>query len=56
MELDIDTLALHPSRLLLQRRFNGLHVGGESGLDCYGVRQHRSQQPVLRLYGWLSQS
>ncbi len=47
-----DTLALHPSLLLLQRRFNGLHVGGKSALDWYGLRQYVSQQPVLHLYGW----
>jgi hypothetical protein len=47
-----DTLSLHPSLLLLQRRFEGLHVGGKSALDWYGVRQYVSQRPVLHLYGW----
>lgn len=47
-----DTLALHPSLLLLQRRFEGLHVGGKSALDWYGVRHYVSQRPVLHLYGW----
>jgi Transcriptional regulator, AbiEi antitoxin, Type IV TA system/Transcriptional regulator, AbiEi antitoxin N-terminal domain len=47
-----DTLALHPSLLLLQRKLDGLHVGGKSALDWYGVRQYVSQQPVLHLYGW----
>ena len=47
-----DTLALHPSLLLLQRKLPGLHVGGKSALDWYGVRQYVSQQPVLHLYGW----
>lgn len=47
-----DTLALHPSLLLLQRRIEGLHVGGKSALDWYGVRQYLSQQPLLHLYGW----
>ncbi len=47
-----DTLALHPSLVLLQRRFEGLHVGGKSALDWYGVRQYVAQQPVLQLYGW----
>ena len=47
-----DTLALHPSLLLLQRRFNGLHVGGKSALDWCGLRQYVAQQPVLHLYGW----
>ena len=47
-----DTLALQPCLLLLERRFKGLHVGGKSALDWYGVRQYVSQQPVLHLYGW----
>jgi hypothetical protein len=44
--------ALHPSLLLLQRRLAGLHVGGKSALDWYGVRHYLSQQPTLTLYGW----
>ena len=47
-----DPLALHPSLLLLQRRLEGLHVGGKSARDWYGVRQYVPQQPVLHLYGW----
>jgi hypothetical protein len=47
-----DTLALQPSLVVLQRRTEGLHVGGKSALDWYGVRQYLSQQPVLHLYGW----
>ena len=47
-----DSPALHSSLLLLQRQFEGLHVGGKSALDWYGVRQYVSQQPVLHLYGW----
>lgn len=47
-----DTLALHPSLILLQRRLKGLHVGGKSALDWYGVRQYVAQRPVLQLYGW----
>lgn len=47
-----DTLALHPSLQLLQRQFEGLHVGGKSALDWHGVRQYVSQQSVLHLYGW----
>lgn len=49
-----DTLALHPSLTLLQRRLAGLHVGGKSALDWYGVRQYVAQQPVLQLYGWVA--
>ena len=47
-----DTLALHPSLVVLQRRIEGLHVGGKSALDWYGVRQYLSQQLLLHLYGW----
>lgn len=49
-----DTLALRPSLLLLQRKLDGLHVGGKSALDWYGMRQYVSQQPVLHLYGWVA--
>ncbi len=47
-----DATALHPSLLLLQRRIEGLHVGGKSALHWYGVRQYVLQQPALHLYGW----
>ena len=47
-----DPPALHPSLVLLQRTIEGLHVGGKSALDWYGVRQYVSQQPQLHLYGW----
>jgi Transcriptional regulator, AbiEi antitoxin, Type IV TA system/Transcriptional regulator, AbiEi antitoxin N-terminal domain len=47
-----DPPALHPSLLLLQRRLEGLHVGGKSALDWYGLRQYVAQQPVLQLFGW----
>ncbi|MBC9882353.1 hypothetical protein G8O24_34130 [Bradyrhizobium sp. INPA01-394B] len=47
-----DPPALHPSLVLLQRSFEGLHVGGKSALDWYGIRQYLSQRPVLHLYGW----
>ena len=47
-----DTVALHPSLLLLERRLAGLHVGGRSALDWHGVRQYVAQQPVLQLHGW----
>lgn len=49
-----DTLALHPCLLLLERRFKGLHVGGKSALDWYGLRQYVRQQPLLHLYGWVA--
>lgn len=47
-----DPPALYPSLVLLQRKLEGLHVGGKSALDWYGFRQYVAQQPVLQLYGW----
>jgi hypothetical protein len=47
-----DPPGLHPSIALLQRGFEGLHVGGKSALDWHGIRHYVSQQPVLHLYGW----
>lgn len=47
-----DPPLLHPSVALLQRSFEGLHVGGKSALDWHGIRQYVSQRPVLHLYGW----
>lgn len=47
-----DELQLNPCLLLLQHKLKGLHVGGKSALDWYGVRQYLAQQPTLRLYGW----
>ncbi len=49
-----DTLALYPSLILLQRKLDGLHVGGKPALDWYGVRHYVSQKPVLHLYGWVA--
>ena len=49
-----DTLELHPSLILLQRAVAGLHVGGKSALDWYGVRHYLSQRPILHLYGWIA--
>jgi len=47
-----DPPALHPSLVLLQRNFDGLHVGGKSALDWHGIRHYVSQRPILHLYGW----
>ena len=47
-----DPPALHPSVALLQRTFEGLHVGGKSALDWHGIRHYVSQRPILHLYGW----
>jgi hypothetical protein len=47
-----ESLQLHPSLVVLQRQVAGLHVGGKTALEWYGVRQYVSQQSVLHLYGW----
>jgi hypothetical protein len=47
-------LELYPSLLLLERHVKGLHVGGKSALDWYGVRHNVAQQTKLQLYGWAS--
>jgi len=47
-----DTLALYPSLSLLQRKIEGLHVGGKSALEWYGLRHYVLQQSTLHLYGW----
>lgn len=47
-----DTLSIHGSLVLLERGFKGLHVGGKTALDWYGVRHYIAQRPVLDLYGW----
>jgi len=49
-----DALSLHPSLVVLQQQVAGLHVGGKTALEWYGVRQYVSQQAVLHLYGWVS--
>jgi hypothetical protein len=49
-----DPPGLHPSLVLLQRRLEGLHVGGKSALEWYGLRQYVSQQQSLHLYGWVA--
>jgi len=32
----------------------GLHVGGKTALEWYGVRQYVSQRAALHLYGWVT--
>ncbi|MEO7157859.1 MAG: AbiEi antitoxin N-terminal domain-containing protein, partial [Vicinamibacterales bacterium] len=49
-------LDLHASLRLLERRLNGLHVGGKSALDWHGVRHNVTQRSHLELYGWASGS
>jgi Transcriptional regulator, AbiEi antitoxin, Type IV TA system/Transcriptional regulator, AbiEi antitoxin N-terminal domain len=47
-----DSLALHPSLRLLERKMAGLHVGGKTALDWYGIRHYVAQRPLTQLYGW----
>lgn len=47
-----EELALYPALIFLERSIKGLHVGGKSALDWYGIRHYVSQKPVLELYGW----
>ncbi|MGH9257039.1 MAG: type IV toxin-antitoxin system AbiEi family antitoxin domain-containing protein [Vicinamibacterales bacterium] len=49
-----EALSLHPSLVVLQRQIPGLHVGGKSALEWYGVRHYVSRQPKLLLYGWVT--
>lgn len=49
-----EALSLHPSLLLLERRVEGLHVGGKSALSWYNVRHYVAQQETLHLYGWIT--
>ncbi len=49
-----EALSLHPSLVVLQQQVAGLHVGGKTALEWYGVRQYVSQQAVLHLHGWVS--
>lgn len=47
-----EELSLHPSLGVLEKQVAGLHVGGKTALEWYGVLQYVSQQPALHLYGW----
>lgn len=47
-----DDLALYPALLFLEQRIQGLHVGGKTALDWYGIRHYVTQKPALDLYGW----
>lgn len=40
------------SLVVLQRQISGLHVGGKTALDWYGLRHYVASQEVLHLYGW----
>lgn len=48
------TVELEPSLRLLQEQIPGLHVGGKTALDWYGLRHYIAQRPALQLYGWES--
>src|SRR3989304_10260083 len=45
-------MPLNSSLVVLQQQIDGLHVGGKTALEWYGVRQYVSQQAALHLYGW----
>jgi hypothetical protein len=47
-----DSLALNPCLAFLQRKIPGLHVGGTTAMDWYGIRQYVAQRQVTQLYGW----
>ncbi len=47
-----DPLMLRPCLKFLERKMLGLHVGGKTALDWYGIRQYVSHRPVTQLYGW----
>ena len=47
-----EPLSLQTSLLALERKIEGLHVGGKTALDWYGVRQYLFQQQTVQLYGW----
>lgn len=49
-------LELHASLKHLERRLEGLHLGGKTALDWHGVRHNLAQRPKLQLYGWASGS
>ncbi|HXB82082.1 MAG TPA: type IV toxin-antitoxin system AbiEi family antitoxin domain-containing protein [Candidatus Acidoferrum sp.] len=45
-------LSRDSSLLTLQGQIKGLHVGGKTALDWYGVRHYVASQETLHLYGW----
>lgn len=45
-------LSRDASLVALQGQVKGLHVGGKTALDWYGVRHYVASHEVLRLYGW----
>jgi hypothetical protein len=49
-----ETISRDASLLLLERKVEGLHVGGKSALSWYNVRHYVAQQETLHLYGWIT--
>lgn len=47
-----ESLLLHPTLRVLEGRVSGLHIGGKTALDWYGIRQYVAINPVLLIYGW----
>lgn len=45
-------LDLNASLLLLQKHSKGMHIGGKTALDIYGLRHYMSNAPVTQLYAW----
>ncbi len=47
-----EPLSRDGSLAVLQHTIKGLHVGGKTALDWYGVRHYVASREMLRLYGW----
>lgn len=45
-------LELHACVNLLQKKISGLHIGGKSALDMYGIRHYLRNSPAIYLYSW----
>lgn len=45
-------LDLNASLALLQKKVKGLHIGGKSALELYGLRHYMSNAPTTHLYAW----
>ena len=47
-------LSRDASLLTLQSKIKGLHVGGKTALDWYGVHHYVASRETLHLYGWVA--
>lgn len=47
-------LSFDASLVMLQKQVKGLHIGGKSALDMYGLRHYMSNTPQTNLYSWES--